>query len=78
LRHPGYRPFAVEFKVNLLAPAQGERFEARPTVLRRGRTLTVVRADVYAITYAITGLAEEMIATMLETTILRLPGDTPR
>jgi uncharacterized protein (TIGR00369 family) len=65
---PGYNPLAVEFKVNLLAPARGVRFEARATVLRRGRTLTVSRADVFAI--ATTG-DEEMVATMLQTTILR-------
>jgi uncharacterized protein (TIGR00369 family) len=70
----GSNPLAVEFKVNLLAPARGERFEARAQVLRAGKTLTVVRADVYAIT----GSAEEMVATMLETTIVRLAGQTPR
>lgn len=63
----GHNPLAVEFKVNLLAPARGERFEARARVLRRGRTLSVIRADVFAIT----GQQEEMIATMLETAILR-------
>ena len=63
----GHNPLAVEFKVNLLAPAQGDRFEARARVLRRGRTLSVIRADVFAMT----GTREEMVATMLETAILR-------
>lgn len=63
----GHNPLAVEFKVNLLAPARGDRFEARARVLRRGRTLSVIRADVFAIT----GTREEMVATMLETAILR-------
>jgi uncharacterized protein (TIGR00369 family) len=63
----GHNPLAVEFKVNLLAPARGERFEARARVLRRGNTLSVIRADVFAIRDG----KEEMIATMLETTILR-------
>ena len=35
----------VEFKVNLLAPAAGERFLARGRVVRAGRTLTVCRGD---------------------------------
>src|SRR5450432_1437967 len=39
---------SVEFKVNLLAPARGERFVARGRVLRSGRTLTVCTADVVA------------------------------
>jgi len=38
----------VEYKINLLAPARGDRFVARATVLRPGRTLTVAQADVFA------------------------------
>jgi uncharacterized protein (TIGR00369 family) len=36
----------VEFKINLLAPAAGERLVARGRVERSGRTLTICRADV--------------------------------
>ena len=39
---------SVEYKVNLLAPAQGQRFLAMGRVVRSGRTITVVRADVLA------------------------------
>ena len=39
---------SVEFKVNLLAPAAGERFVASGRVLRPGRTLTVCTAEVHA------------------------------
>lgn len=67
---PGHNPLAVEFKVNLLAPARGDRFIARARVIRRGRTLSVIRADVFART----GDREEMVATMLETAILRPPS----
>lgn len=63
----GHNPLAVEFKVNLLSPARGDRFIARARVLRRGRTLSVIRADVFAISDG----REEIIATMLETAILR-------
>jgi len=38
----------VEFKVNLLAPAAGERFRATAEVVRAGRTLTVCSAEVVA------------------------------
>lgn len=38
----------VEYKLNLLAPADGERIEAVGTVLRSGRTLTVCRLEVYS------------------------------
>jgi len=38
----------VELKVNLLAPASGERLVAEGEVLRAGGTLTVCRGDAYA------------------------------
>jgi uncharacterized protein (TIGR00369 family) len=40
---------SVEFKVNLLAPATGDRVVARAHVIRAGRTLTVCRATVFAV-----------------------------
>src|SRR5262249_16971578 len=40
---------SVEFKINLLAPAKGERFAARARVIRPGRTITVCEADAWAI-----------------------------
>lgn len=39
----------VEFKVNLLAPAQGEFLEAIGTVVRSGRTLTVCQLEVFGV-----------------------------
>jgi len=39
----------VEFKINLLAPADGELLIARGQVVRPGRTLTITRADVLAV-----------------------------
>lgn len=39
----------VEYKLNLLAPAAGERLVARGEVLKPGRTLSIVRADVFAV-----------------------------
>jgi uncharacterized protein (TIGR00369 family) len=38
----------VEYKINILAPAVGDRLLARGEVVRPGRTLTVARAEVYA------------------------------
>jgi uncharacterized protein (TIGR00369 family) len=38
----------VEFKTNLLAPASGERFFFRATVVKAGRTLTICDARAYA------------------------------
>ena len=49
LMPPNSDVLAVEFKVNLLRPAKGETFVARAEVIKSGRTLTVVRADVHAL-----------------------------
>lgn len=57
------RVLSIEFKLNLLAPAVGERLEARARVIRAGRTVTVCQADVLAIT----GKSEKLIATMTGT-----------
>src|SRR6266516_2307696 len=40
---------SVEFKINLLRPAQGQTFLARAEVVKPGKTLTVVQADVFAV-----------------------------
>jgi uncharacterized protein (TIGR00369 family) len=60
---------AVEFKVNLLRPAKGDMFVARAEVLKPGKTLTVVRADVFAMSGAD---ERQLVATMLGT-MMRLP-----
>ncbi len=55
---------SVEFKVNLLRPARGERFIATAEVIKPGKTLTVVRADVHGLTG---DGRRELIATMTGT-----------
>jgi uncharacterized protein (TIGR00369 family) len=71
---PGHDVLAVEFKINLLAPARSPRVEARARVLRRGRTLTVVRADVFGLDAG----GETLTATILETAIVRPRVDVTR
>lgn len=39
----------VEYKINLLAPAEGDHIEAVGTVLKPGRTLTVCQLEVFAV-----------------------------
>lgn len=39
----------VEYKLNLVAPADGQRLVARGEVIKPGRTLIVTRAEVFAI-----------------------------
>jgi acyl-coenzyme A thioesterase PaaI-like protein len=55
----------VEFKVNMLAPAAGERFIATGRVVRAGRTLTVCAGEVTAVRGAETVAVLLMQATMM-------------
>jgi len=48
LMPPHSQVLSVEFKVNLLRPAKGDLFRAQADVIKAGKTLTVVRADVTA------------------------------
>ncbi len=50
----------IEFKINLLAPAQGESFRMVGTVVKPGRTVTVCEGHAYAID----GGQEKLVATM--------------
>ena len=63
LMPPNSEVLSVEFKVNLLRPAKGEMFTALAEVVKSGKTLTVVRADVFGIE----GDRRELVATMLGT-----------
>jgi uncharacterized protein (TIGR00369 family) len=60
---PGTGVLTTEFKINLLAPGKGERLIARGRVVKPGRTLTVCRADVAALSDG----SETLIATGLFT-----------
>src|SRR5713226_7432555 len=63
----------VEYKMNLLAPAEGEKLVARGRVLRSGKTLKICAADVYVQKEG----AEIHCATMLAT-IMCLSGKSDR
>ena len=52
---------SVEFKVNLLAPAKGDRIAVRAEVKRPGRTLTVCTADAFSDG----NICATMLATMI-------------
>jgi|HubBroStandDraft_6_1064221.scaffolds.fasta_scaffold163431_3 uncharacterized protein (TIGR00369 family) len=53
----------VEYKINLVAPADGEALIARARVLRSGKTLKICAADVFAVK----GGNETLCATSLST-----------
>jgi uncharacterized protein (TIGR00369 family) len=65
LMAPGSEVLTVEFKINLFAPARGDRLVARGRVVRSGRTITVCQGDAYAVTPAGETHCATMVATMM-------------
>ena len=65
LMEEGVGVLSVEFKVNMLAPAVGERFVATGRVVRAGRTLTVCSGEVTAEREGATVAVLLMQATMM-------------
>ena len=61
----GSRVLSVEFKVNLLSPARGERFRAEGRVIKAGRTLTVCEGKLFSIEKEKASLCAIMQATMI-------------
>lgn len=59
----------VEFKMNLLAPADGEKLIARGQVVRPGRTLIVTKAEVFAIRDG-----KETLCALMQQTIMVMHG----
>ena len=65
LMEPGSGVLSIEFKVNLLAPAVGEKLVARASVVRAGRTITVCRADGSMVRHGDEVHVATMVATMM-------------
>ncbi|MBK9082293.1 MAG: N-formylglutamate deformylase [Rhizobiales bacterium] len=63
LRDPGKSVLTAEYKVNMLSPARGDRLICRAQVLRAGRNLIVVDADVVGVADG----RENAVATALAT-----------
>ena len=63
---PDSEVLTVEFKLNLLAPAQGSQLLATGRVLKPGRTLTVCQGDVVASNDA----GEEKLCAVMTATIM--------
>lgn len=62
---PNSSVLTVEFKINLIAPAKGDRLRARGEVIKPGRTLAICDLKVFAIA----GERELLCATGLQTLI---------
>jgi uncharacterized protein (TIGR00369 family) len=63
----------VEYKLNIMRPGQGERMVAKARVIKPGRNLTVVGADVFAVRDG----AEVMCVTSIQT-LMTLHGREDR
>jgi acyl-coenzyme A thioesterase PaaI-like protein len=59
----------VEYKLNLVAPADGEQLIARGAVVRPGRTLIVTRAEVFAVKNG-----KETLCALMQQTLMVMPG----
>jgi uncharacterized protein (TIGR00369 family) len=59
----------TELKINLLAPAAGERILARGRLVKAGRTLTLARAEVFANTDG-----QEKLIALLTATLMAVKG----
>jgi uncharacterized protein (TIGR00369 family) len=63
----------VEYKVNLLAPASGERLIAEAEVLKPGRTLAITRGEVYAET-----AGQRTLCAIMQQTLMVMAGRPDR
>ena len=71
LMPPDRAVLSVEFKVNLIAPAQGATFQARGRVVRAGRTLTVCTGDLRVV-------GSESVIAMMQATMMAVEGRSDR
>ncbi len=60
---------SVEFKLNLLAPADGDCLIARGSVVRAGRTLIVTQAEVFSVHGG-----ERRLCGLMQQTIMAIAG----
>jgi len=63
----------VEYKINLMAPADGEQLIARGQVVRPGRTLIVTKAEVFALKDG-----KETLCALMQQTIMVMHGKTEK
>jgi uncharacterized protein (TIGR00369 family) len=72
LMQAGSGVLTVEYKVNFLRPARGERFIGIGRVIKPGRTLTVCSGEVLAVEKGEEKQIATMQATMMELSMMEL------
>ncbi|MEK0417439.1 MAG: hypothetical protein RI949_1445 [Pseudomonadota bacterium] len=63
----------VEYKMNLMSPADGDTLVARGRVVRAGRTLIVTNAEVFAIKQG-----QETLCALMQQTIMVMHGKSEK
>ena len=73
---PGQLVLTAEYKLNLMAPATGERLICRARVLRPGSTITVVAADLFSVNGGREKQTAAALATIAVIDAAKLPSAT--
>ena len=69
LMPPNRGVLTTEFKINLIAPAQGDKILARGRVVRSGRTLTLAQTEVFS-----ESGGQEKLVALLTATLMAIEG----
>lgn len=69
----GASVLSIEYKVNFVAPANGEMLIARGQVIRPGKTLVVSKAEVLAVSNG-----QEQLCAVMQQTIMVMHGKTEK
>jgi uncharacterized protein (TIGR00369 family) len=67
------RVLTVEYKVNFIAPAQGNRFRAEGHVIKTGKTLTVCEGNFFALQ-----ASQELLVAVMQATMICIRDDQPK
>lgn len=68
LMPPGSGVLTVEYKLNVMAPGEGEKLRARGEVVKSGRTLTITQGKVW-----VTKGGKETLCALMQQTLIALP-----
>ena len=66
---PSSNVLTVEFKLNLLAPGDGEKLRARGEIIKSGRTLTITQGKVF-----VTKDGKETLCALMQQTLISIPA----
>jgi uncharacterized protein (TIGR00369 family) len=69
LMGPGSGVLTVEFKLNLMAPGDGELLRARGEVIKSGRTLTITQGKVW-----VRKNGNETLCALMQQTLIAMPA----